>query len=79
MAENKEKGKSGAGKFFLGALIGAAAGAVAGRFLSSRAEKNDLDECECGDDCDCKKEEVAVEEKAEKATDTKKEAKKEKK
>ena len=73
MAEKSKKG--GAGKFFLGAAIGAAAAAVAAKLIGSKKKKA----CECGDDCDCKKEEVAVEEKAEKATDTKKEAKKEKK
>lgn len=63
MTENKEK--SGAGKFFLGALLGAAAGAIAGRFVSAKANKDDgeelEDECGCGPECDCK--EKAEEEK----------------
>lgn len=48
----EEKNKSGAGKFFLGALIGAVAGLVASRFVSIDVTKNDDDE-EDEDDCDC--------------------------
>ena len=44
-----EKNKSGAGKFFLGAAIGAAAAAVAAKFIGSKKKNT----CECGDDCDC--------------------------
>ena len=33
MAEKPEKNKSGAGKFILGAALGAAVGAIAGKFL----------------------------------------------
>ncbi len=48
MTEQKEKKSSGAGKFFLGAALGAIAGAVASKFVSA---KND--ECECDENCDC--------------------------
>ncbi len=34
-----EKNKSGKGKFFLGALLGAAAGAIAGKCLSKKQEE----------------------------------------
>ncbi len=55
MAENK--GKSGAGKFFLGALLGAAAGAIAGKFISFKKDGGEeLDECGCEDKCECRKE-----------------------
>lgn len=47
MAEKSKKG--GAGKFFLGAAIGAAAAAVAAKFIGSKKKNT----CECGDDCDC--------------------------
>ena len=47
MAEKSKK--SGAGKFFLGAAIGAAAAAVAAKFIGSKKKNT----CECGDDCDC--------------------------
>lgn len=50
MAE--EKKSSGAGKFFLGAALGAIAGAVAGKFISVKAEKAEED-CDCGDECNC--------------------------
>lgn len=73
MTEEK-KTKSGAGKFFLGAALGAIAGAIAGKFISVRNEEEcDCGEdCECGDDCDCEKE---VKKPAEK-TDEKKTEKK---
>lgn len=48
----EEKKSSGAGKFFLGAALGAIAGAIAGKFIHAKAE----DECECDEDCECKKE-----------------------
>ena len=48
-----EKSKGGAGKFFLGALLGGLAGAVAGKFMSSKCDEDKDDECECGDDCEC--------------------------
>ena len=50
MAEKKNKKKGGSGKFFLGAALGAIAGAVAGKFFSEPEGK-----CKCGDDCNCKK------------------------
>ena len=46
----KSKSKGGAGKFFLGAALGAAVGAVAGRFISAGAKKS---ACGCGEECDC--------------------------
>ena len=56
MAE--EKKSSGAGKFFLGAALGAIAGAIAGKFISAKADENDGDEeegCKCGEECSCNK------------------------
>lgn len=65
-----EKNKSGAGKFFLGALLGGVAGAIAGRFISVKAENEESEGCECGckdgkckcgkdcrcgEDCECHK------------------------
>ena len=70
MAEKPEKNKGGAGKFFLGALLGGLAGAIAGKFVSGKVKKDDEDEldgeCECGDECKCgkdkcKKDEVETE------------------
>ena len=50
----KEKtNKSGAGKFFLGAVLGALAGAVAGKFISNNEEE--AEECDCSEDCKCGK------------------------
>lgn len=46
-----EKNKSGAGKFFLGALLGGVAGAVAGKFL--KVKFNSDEECGCDEECDC--------------------------
>lgn len=75
-----EKNKSGAGKFFLGALLGAAAGAIAGRFISVKADKEDEDpeECGCGGECDhCKaRDEKIAKLKAEKKATEKKAAEK---
>ena len=54
MADNSKKG--GAGKFFLGAILGGLARAFAGRFIKEKMDEEDLDEdanCECGDDCKC--------------------------
>lgn len=77
----EEKNKSGAGKFFLGALIGTVAGLVASRFVSVDITKNDdddeeddeddelCDECECVE-CDCEKKETET-----KKTDNKTEKK----
>lgn len=53
MAEKTEKNKSGAGKFFLGALLGGIAGAIAGRFITTKADEDDS-ECEEKFDCDKK-------------------------
>ena len=50
MAEEKAKKSSGAGKFFLGAALGALAGVVAHKFASSKAKQ---DECDCDEECDC--------------------------
>lgn len=57
----EEKKSSGAGKFILGAAIGAVVGAIAGKFISVKnGESDDCDEecdcddtCECDDDCKC--------------------------
>ena len=46
MAENNEKSKSGAGKFFLGALIGVAIGAVAGKIISSKLNGDEEEDAE---------------------------------
>ena len=43
MAEEK-KNKSGAGKFFLGAALGAIAGAIASKFISVSEDEDD-EEC----------------------------------
>ena len=52
MAEKtKKEKKGGAGKFFLGAALGAAAGAVAAKFLGGK-KKCDNEDCDCKD-CDC--------------------------
>ena len=67
-----EKSKGGAGKFFLGAALGAIAGALAGKFINVKKDDGEeLEECEC-DECDCKKEE------AEAPVETKKERKEKK-
>ena len=50
----KKTTKGGAGKFFLGAALGALAGAIAGRFISNKAENEE--KCDCKEDCDCKEE-----------------------
>ena len=52
----EEKKSSGAGKFILGAAIGALVGAVAGKFISTKEPDDECDcggDCECGDDCVC--------------------------
>ncbi|MBR3122041.1 hypothetical protein IKF28_01200 [Candidatus Saccharibacteria bacterium] len=75
-----EKNKSGAGKFFLGALLGAAAGAIAGKFISEKTKSDDEDleknECECGEECECGKKCECEEEpkSSEKKTETPKKA-----
>lgn len=76
MAEKSKSG--GAGKFFLGALLGAAAGAIAGRFISVKADKEDSEKCDCGGECDhCKaRDEKIAKLKAEKKTADKKIAEK---
>ena len=40
MADKTEKKKGGKGKFFLGAILGGIAGAIAGRFVTATAEEN---------------------------------------
>lgn len=62
MAEKtKKEKKGGAGKFFLGAALGAAAGAVAAKFLGGK-KKCDNEDCDCkdcdGKDCKCDKKEA---------------------
>ncbi len=73
-----EKSKNGAGKFFLGAILGAAAGAIAGKFIHDKVKKTEEDfdetecdcgdECKCGDKCECEKK---AEEKTEKPVEEK--------
>ena len=49
-----EKKSSGAGKFILGAALGALVGAVAGKFVSAKEHDDECgDDCDCGDDCKC--------------------------
>jgi hypothetical protein len=64
MTEKNEKTsqkKHGAGKFFLGAVLGAAAGAIASKFIKidftsdDEAEKSKTKSCKCDDDCKCDK------------------------
>ena len=64
MTEQKEKNKSGAGKFFLGAALGALAGTVFSRFMSAKEEAEDEEDscdhnknCTCKANCECHKEE----------------------
>lgn len=89
MADNENKKSGGAGKFFLGAALGAIAGVVASKFISnSKDDECDCDECDCCDDEDEKvksaktakpKAEVAKSElKSEASTKTAKKADKEK-
>ncbi len=72
----EKKNKSGAGKFFLGAALGALAGAIAGKFISNKEEAEKScecgEDCKCGKDCDCD-EKTKTADKADKKT-TKKEA-----
>lgn len=51
MTKEKAKNKSGAGKFFLGALLGGVAGAIAGKFMSDKTQKEDPEDCECKGEC----------------------------
>ena len=44
MSEKPEKNKSGAGKFFLGAAIGAALGALAGKFIKVNVDVEGAEE-----------------------------------
>lgn len=60
MPEKAEKNKGGAGKFLLGAAIGAAVGAIASKFIkfdSGEEVADDVAEkdCTCGKDCQCEK------------------------
>ena len=59
MTEKAEKNKSGAGKFFLGAAIGAAVGAIASKFIKLEVDEGeDLPEeetCDCDKECKCAK------------------------
>lgn len=70
----KKKG-NGAGKFILGAALGAIAGAVAGKFMNAKKPEEKCecgddckcgDDCECGDNCECNKDTKKTEKKAEK-------------
>lgn len=57
MTEKTKKG--GAGKFFLGAALGAAAAAVAAKFISGKKKS-----CDCGKDCKCDKTDCKCDKKA---------------
>ena len=61
-----EKAKGGAGKFFLGAALGAMAGAIAGKFVSTKKDKCNCDKInECGrkaSTCECDKKSKQVSE-----------------
>lgn len=46
MTEKQEKNKSGAGKFFLGAAIGAAVGAIASKFIQFGGAEDEEEELE---------------------------------
>lgn len=74
MAE--EKKKSGAGKFFLGALLGGALGAVAGKFIKVNIKNEDEcdcdEDCECDGECECDKKEATEKEAPKKKTVVKK-------
>lgn len=64
-----EKNKSGAGKFFLGALLGGIAGAIAGKFIKvnpdSGEELEDAEESHCNcDNCECDKKSTTKEKPA---------------
>ena len=66
MTEKAEKNKGGAGKFFLGAALGAVVGAVASKFIKLNPEDEEDEEemaCpKCEKDCkkcECKKEKTA--------------------
>ena len=70
MTEKAGKGKSGAGKFILGARLGGIARAIAGKFIKldsdggEEIEDNECDgdgECVCDGESKCKKEEVKEE------------------
>lgn len=75
MAEKNDKKSNGAGKFFVGALIGTLVGAVASRFVSVSIHKDedfddfDDEECDC-EECECKKHDE-IEEEVEKTEDKK--------
>ena len=74
MTEKAEKNKGGAGKFFLGAALGAVVGAVASKFikLNSDDEADEDEEMTCpncekdGKECECHKAEKVAKEAVEK-------------
>ena len=49
----EEKKSSGAGKFILGAAIGALVGAVASKFMSSKKDAEGECNCDCEEECHC--------------------------
>lgn len=68
MSEEKQN-KSGVGKFFLGAALGAALGAIASKFVkieTDDGEEIDEPQCDCGDKCDCKKQSATSKKTSEK-------------
>ena len=73
MADKEEKKKGGAKKFFLGAILGGIAGAVAGRFITAKAEEaSEGHGCNCDGECHCDEEETPVKKTAEKKSSEKK-------
>lgn len=57
MAEKKKS--NGAGKFILGAALGALAGAIAGKFISTKTTEDEEEicdkDCKCEKECKCEK------------------------
>lgn len=73
MTEKTKKG--GAGKFFLGAMLGSIAGALASKFISAKNGEGSA-KCACGDKCECSKKEAEGKKDDSKKTTTKKPAEK---
>ena len=82
MSEKAKKNKSSAGKFFLGAAIGAAVGAIASKFIKlgpdGNDEKNICPQCEKTEkECKCDQTKVTRDTTKEPTKEVKKESKKE--
>ena len=77
MPAKQEKKSNGAGKFFLGAAIGAAIGAIASKFIDVNVNKDGGEEIEPGCNSNKKaKAEKKIEKKVEKETEKKSEKEK---